>query len=300
MLKKLLGKAAAVAAVSALALTACSAEGGSDNGNGGEEPKGDISMAIIAGWDEGIAVTHLWKAILDEKGYNVTIEDISDAGPTYTALSTGDVDIYTDGWLPVTHASLLEEFGDQIVDLGAWNDEAKLTIAVNEDAPITSLTELADNADQFDNRIVGIEPGAGLTEATQDNAIPTYGLDDMDFITSSTAAMLAELTGAIDRGDNIVVTLWKPHWAYDEFPIRDLEDPEGTLGATESIHTFSRMGFEDDFPEVAEWLRNFKMDSELLFSLENAMFNEYDGDDYQPIVKDWIKDNQDYVDSLTN
>ena len=80
-----------------------------------------------------------------------------------------------------------------ITDLGAWNDESKLTVVVNEDAPIDSLEELADNADLFDNTIVGIEPGAGLTLAMENEVIPGYGLEDMDFTTSSTPAMLAEL-----------------------------------------------------------------------------------------------------------
>ena len=30
------------------------------------------------------------------------------------------------------------------------------------------------------------------------------------------------------------------------------------------------------------------------------MFNEYDGDDYGPVVEEWIADNQDWVDSLTS
>src|SRR5690606_18074286 len=109
---------------------------------------------------------------------------------------------------------------------------------------------LAANADAFGNRIVGIEPGAGLTAATQDAVIPTYGLEGMEFITSSTPAMLAELQKALDAGDNVAVTLWRPHWAYDAFDIKDLEDPEGTLGDAESIHTVTRTGFADDFPEV--------------------------------------------------
>jgi glycine betaine/proline transport system substrate-binding protein len=29
------------------------------------------------------------------------------------------------------------------------------------------------------------------------------------------------------------------------------------------------------------------------------MFNEYDGNDYGPIVDEWIDENQEYVDSLT-
>src|SRR5690625_6919720 len=101
------------------------------------------------------------------------------------------------------------------------------------------------------------------------------------------------------EGDNIVVTLWRPHWAYDEFPIRDLEDPEGTLGDAESIHTFANPDFVAENEQVAEWLRNFTMDGDTLHSLENVMFNENpDADDYQPIVEEWVADNQEYVDGL--
>ncbi len=57
---------------------------------------------------------------------------------------------------------------------------------MNEDAPIDSLAELADNAELFDNRLVGIEAGAGLTRITQDEAIPTYGLEDLEYVISST------------------------------------------------------------------------------------------------------------------
>ena len=38
----------------------------------------------------------------------------------------------------------MEEYGDKLTDLGAWNDEAALTFAVNEDAPIDSIAELAE------------------------------------------------------------------------------------------------------------------------------------------------------------
>ncbi|WP_454117692.1 hypothetical protein [Microbacterium lacticum] len=41
------------------------------------------------------------------------------------------------------------------------------------------------------------------------------------------------------------------------------------------------------------------MPSDKLYSLEDAMFNAYDGDDYGPVVKQWIADNQEWVDALT-
>lgn len=296
-------RATAVAAVGALALAGCSS-----SGSEAEAPEGDaaatsdqtdLTIGVFNGWPEGEAVSYLWEAILEEQGYDVELE-YADAGPVFAGVAGGDYDVTLDGWLPMTHADYMTEFGDDLVDLGSWNDDAVLTLAVNEDAPITSIEELADNADAFGNRIVGIEPGAGLTGATQDSVIPTYGLEGMEFVTSSTPAMLAELSGAIDAGENIVVTLWRPHWAYDEFPIRDLEDPEGTLGAAEGIHSIARTGFEEDFPQLTAWLQAFEMDSELLFSLENAMFNsDASQSDYPEVVATWISENQEYVDSLT-
>lgn len=297
MNKRHLIGALALGTAASLALVGCAGGAGGDDS---AEASKDITIGVFNGWPEGEAASYVWKQVLEEKGYNVELE-YADAGPVFAGLAKGDFDLALDGWLPTTHASYFEEYGDDIVDLGAWNEDAKLTIAVNADAPIDSLADLAANADEFGNRLIGIEPGAGLTEATEDGVIPTYGLEDMEYITSSTPAMLAELGKALKAGDNIAVTLWRPHWAYDAFDIKDLADPEGTLGDAESIHTVTRTGFSDDFPEVAEWLTAFTMDSDVLFSLENAMYNTDDEvTDYTDIVKTWMSENKDYVDALTS
>lgn len=298
MQKNTLRTSLALGATAALALTGCSAGAGEaetlENGD-----QKDVTIAVFNGWDEGIAASELWKAVLEEEGYDVELE-YADPAPVYQGLSDDDYDVTLDTWLPITHSDYIEEYGEDMVDLGAWNEDAKLTIAVNEDAPVDTLEELAANADAFDNRLVGIEPGSGLNRVTTEEVIPTYGLDGMEYLTSSTPAMLSELTAATDAGENIAVTLWRPHWAYDAFPIKDLEDPQGTLGDAEGIHSFGGNSFEQTHPTLAGWLRDFQMDSELLYSLENAMFNENDTDDYGPIVEQWIADNQEYVDSLTS
>ncbi len=300
-MKKRLMTTIAVGAVALLGLTACA--GSADNGDAGNEGSGDnksLTVGVFNGWPEGEAASFLWKAVLEEKGYDVTLE-YADAGPVFAGLSTGDYDVAFDGWLPLTHQSYMDEYGDSLEDLGSWNNDAVLTVAVNEDAPIDSLAELADHADEFGSRIVGIEPGAGLTAAVADNTIPTYGLDGFEFLTSSTPAMLAELEAALDAGENIAVTLWRPHWAYDEFPIKDLADPEGTLGAAEEIHSIARAGFSEDFPELTGWIENWELSSDLLYSLENEMYNSgADASEYETIVADWIAANQEYVDTLTS
>ena len=284
----------AAGAISALALAGCST-GGDDSSASADK---DITIAVFNGWDEGIAASELWKAVLEEKGYNVELE-YADVVPVFSGLSTGDYDVTLDVWLPNTHKEYIESFGDDIVDLGAWNEESKLTIAVNEDSPITSLSELAASADEFDNKIIGIEPGSGLSTITSNEVIPAYGLEDMDYITSSTAAMLVELTAATDAGENVVVTLWEPHWAYGAFPIRNLEDPEGILDSVESLHTFSSSDFATDHKEAAGWMSNFEMDLDKLYSLEKVLFVDNDTDEYGPLVEQWMDDNREWVDGLT-
>jgi len=297
MKRRHLLSALALGTAAALALTGCAS---AENGDGDAAPSKDLTIGVFNGWPEGEAVSYIWKLALEEQGYNVTLEH-ADAGPVFAGVARGDYDFALDGWLPLTHADYFTQYGDKIVDLGSWNDDAKLTIAVNEDAPVDSLADLAANADAFGGRLIGIEPGAGLTAATEDNVIPTYGLEGMDFITSSTPAMLAELSKALGKGENIAVTLWRPHWAYNAYDIRDLADPEGTLGDAESIHTFTRTGFAEDYPEVNAWLDGFTMESDLLFSLEDVMYN-HDGEvtDYTEIVKTWMAENQSWVEALTS
>ncbi|MBD3780987.1 MAG: glycine betaine ABC transporter substrate-binding protein [Micrococcales bacterium] len=291
---------AASALALGLALTACASDGSGSSDDENRLENGDlpeVSIGVHSGWDEGIAVSALFQTMLEEDGYTVESQE-ADAGVVYTGMAGGDFDVNFDMWLPTTHADYLEKYGDDLEQLGVWYDDARLTIAVNEDSPITSLDELAEDADVVGNRIVGIESGAGLTRITQDEVIPTYGLEDMEFVVSSTPAMLAELKGATEAGDDIAVTLWRPHWAYDAYPIRDLEDPEGALGDAEEIHTVGRTGFSEDYPTLTKLIEAFTLTDEQLFSLENLMFNEDGGSDPAASAAQWLEDNPDFVTDL--
>ncbi|PZR54371.1 glycine/betaine ABC transporter substrate-binding protein [Xylanimonas oleitrophica] len=284
----------------ALGLAACGTESDAADGESSTgEDETSISVAVPpSGWDEGIAVSYLWKQILEDEGYDVDMRDGADNGIIYTALAGGDFDVYFDAWLPLTHASYLETYGDQITELGTWYDDAKLTIAVNEDSPARSLEDLATMAGEYGNRLVGIEAGAGLTEVTQDAVIPTYGLEGMDYVISSTSAMLTELESATESGENIAVTLWRPHWAYDEYPVRDLEDPQGALGDAEDIRTYGTGDFTERYPTLTKLIGAFEMSSDQLFSLENMMFNsdEYSSED--EAARAWLEQNPTFVDDL--
>lgn len=278
--------------------TANAAEVPDPDGTGDDDT--DLTIGIFEGWDESYASAYLFQAIMEEQGYTVNFTEL-EAGLTYAGLANGDIDFTTDGWLPVTHPQYIDQYGDSLENLGCWYDNASLTIAVNEDAPIQSLAELSENIDEFGGTLYGIEPGAGLTSITDEEVLPTYDPDgNIEFAISSTPAMLSQLRSATQAGENVAVTLWHPHWAYDAFPIRDLEDPEGALGETEYVYSFGRTGFHEEFPNAAQLVTNFVMTDEELAELENLMFSDehYGGDDHEAAVAEWIDANPEWVENL--
>ncbi|MFI2486735.1 glycine betaine ABC transporter substrate-binding protein [Promicromonospora kroppenstedtii] len=286
--------AAALALGLGLSLTACAS--GDESGGDGDKT---ITLGIIPSWTDGLSTAYLWKNILEEDGYTVEITEINDAAPLYTGLAEGDIDIFPSAWPEVTHAAYMDEYGDDLEDLGTYYDGAKLTMAVPEYSELQSIEDLIGKSADYDGKIVGIEAGAGLTKATQEQVIPEYGLDEDGWTlqTSSTPAMLNALDEAVQAEEDIVVTLWRPFWANNTFPVRDLEDPKGALGEAEGLHELATAGFSEEFPEVAEMIGKAKLDDEQYGSLEDQVVNEHEGDPAAG-VEAWLADNQDWVDGL--
>jgi glycine betaine/proline transport system substrate-binding protein len=285
-----------------LVTAACGSDDGGDNGTGAEGDGGGggtITLGIIPSWTDGLSTAYLWKNVLEQEGYTVEIQEISEAAPLYTGVANGDIDIYPSAWPEVTHASYMEEYGDDLEDLGAYYEGAKLTFAVPEYTDIDSIEDLKGNADMFGGRITGIEPGAGLTQVTKEQVMPTYELDgEYQLVESSTTAMLAELQNAVDSEEDIVVTLWRPFWANSEFPVKDLEDPEGALGDPETLNAIATAGFSEEFPEVAEMFGNFTLDDDEYGSLEDLVVNEY-GEGQEPqAIEAWLEQNPDFIEEL--
>lgn len=289
---------AAIAALTLLGITGCASgnsESGTDNGGGNSGGK-QITIGYI-NWDEDVAVTHLWQKVLQDKGYNVSIQQISDAGPTFVGLSKGDIDLFFDGWLPATHAAYWKKYGSQLTDINKWYDSAPLTIAVPTYLKdINSIADLKAHASDFDSTITGIEPGAGETGVVK-KMMPEYGLGGWSLKTSSTSAMLAALKKATDAKQPIVVDLWRPHWAYTSFPIKDLKDPKGAMGKPDGIHAIGTGSFAKDFPDIDAMVKKFHMDDKTLGSLEQTVLVDHK-DDPDAGVDAWLKANPDFESSL--
>ena len=301
-MKKKLLTIAAIGAAATLTLAGCSGDGmggtgggdaGSDSGSG---DKGTITLGFLPSWTDGLSTAYLLQDQLEKIGYTVEMKTLTEAGPLYTGLAQGDVDIYPSAWPELTHKSYMDQYGDDIEDLGAYYDNAKLTLAVPEYSDLTSIEDLAGKGAEFDGKIFGIEPGAGLTAQTQ-KMMPEYGLDsEYELVTSSTAAMLTELKSATDKEEDIVVTLWRPFWANDAFPLKDLEDPKGAMGEAERLHFLGTKGFAEEFPEAAELIEQIKLDDEQYGSLEDKVVNEFGEGKEADAVDAWLEEHGDDFD----
>lgn len=257
------------------------------------ESKGTVNLGYV-NWAEGIAMTNLTAAILEDKmGYDVDMKQ-GEAGMVFTSLSNGDMDVFLDGWLPLTHKDYMEKYDGKLEDLGVNFEGAKIGLVVPAYMDINSIEDLNSVKDGLDSKIIGIDAGAGIMKAAN-NAIDEYGLD-LELVEGSGATMTTMLKKAEDSKSPIVVTGWKPHWKFATWELKFLDDPKGVFGDSEDIHTITRTGFKNDMPEVAKFLENFKMDDQQLGSLMGAI-NDNSNKDPIDVARDWMKENEELVNS---
>ncbi|MEN1967397.1 glycine betaine ABC transporter substrate-binding protein [Lentibacillus sp. N15] len=277
-----------------MVLTACGNTSNGTQKDSSEKSSGKktIEMGQI-NWAENIAVTNMWKVILEEEGYNLKLE-LLDMGAQMAGVAQGDLDVSPEVWLPIQDASYLEKYKDDAnFSEESWYENAKVGLVVPEYMDdVNSIEDLNAHKDEFNGEITGFEPGAGTMVVTKE-MIDAYDLD-FELIQSSEAAMIASIGKAIDDHKPIVAPLWNPHRVFSEMDLKYLDDPKNVYGDAEAIYHATRHGFADDFPEVDKWLKNWKMDDDQIGELM-SMIN--DADDPEDGAAKWVEKNQDLVDT---
>jgi glycine betaine/proline transport system substrate-binding protein len=285
-------------------ITACSGGGGSSfsggsgggSGSGGDAGDKNVSISVVAGWDEDVAASNLWKSLLEERGYTVNMQEL-DIASTFTGVANGQVDLYMDAWLPTTHQAYWDRFKDQLEVVTTWQEGKNTIVVPDYVTDVNTVADLKGKAAMFDGRIVGIEAGAGEMKAMREKVIPGYGLEsEYNLVEGSSPAMLASLDSAIKQKQPIVVTLWQPHWAFSRFPIKVLDDTQTAFGPPDQMQIVATKGWGAANPEVAGWLKNFKITPEQLSDLMLKIQNGGKGQE-QATAKQWAADNKQVVDA---
>ncbi|WP_327685114.1 ABC transporter permease/substrate binding protein [Streptomyces sp. NBC_00467] len=265
--------------------------------NGKDERERPLEVAWFP-WEEDIAATYLWKAVLEERGYTMNLKQF-EVGPMYTAMSRGQIDVQFDGWLPNTQKKYWDKYGDKLTDVGSWYGPTSLEIAVPSYVKgVDSLEDLKGRGGEFKGRIIGIEPGTETMNILKNKVLPGYGIDgEYKVVDSSTPGMLAELKRAYAKKEPIAVMLWTPHWAYNEYGLTKLKDPKKAFGTGDRIHTVASKDFPKNYPRLTGWLKNFKLSEKQLAGLENEIQKRGTGHE-EEAVKAWMKENPGIADRM--
>ena len=146
--------------------------------------------------------------------------------------------------------------------------------------------------EEMNYKITGIEPGAGVVAASEQATEDYESLEGWEVVTSSSGAMATELGSAIDNEEPIIVTGWSPHWKFQKYDLKYLEDPNGVFGDAETINTMVREGLEEENPEAYAILDNFYWETA---DIESIMLEVSNGTAVEDAAATWIEENSDRV-----
>ncbi|XKH59129.1 choline ABC transporter substrate-binding protein [Halomonas sediminis] len=233
------------------------------------------------GWTDITATTALASEVLEGLGYTASIDTVS-VPIAYAGMRNNDFDVFLGNWMP-SMASISDPYIEkgEVDRLGANLEGAKYTLAVPQyvhDAGVTSVTDLADYADEFEQRIHGIEAGNDgnelIEKMIEDDA---YGLGDWQVVNSSEAGMLAELRARVPNEKWMVFLGWEPHPMNTNFDIAYLEGIDDYFGPElggATVYTNTRGGYAEECPNVATFLENLSFTLEMENQIMSAIMDD--------------------------
>lgn len=256
-------------------------------GSGHAEDK-TIRMGTMS-WEDLTPITGITKKVLEDAGYTVEVTSFSEWGIAYAALTKGDTQIMVsqtdyvaqDYWSK--NKNRLEKISP--VSHGLYQG-----IAVPKYVTIDSIEQLNETADKFGNKIIGIEPGAGLMRDTA-NAVSAYGLK-LQLVEGSTAGMTAALKSAVDRQDWIAVTLWEPSWMVQKFDVKYLKDPKNVFPPPQTYYWIGQKGFSEANPHAREIIASVYVPIGDITAINGEL---KDGKTMDEAVADWVKSHADLI-----
>src|ERR687895_140382 len=298
MVKRSLVLVLAVAVAVFLAV-GCGGGGGSAESENKTLTLGDI------GWTESVAVTNLTKVVLEEDfGYQEVELKTLDVGLLFEGVAGGDLHAFMDVWIP-NHTQLLAEVENDVEHLEPWY-EGQTTFGLAVPSYMEGVNSIADLNQSGAERIIGIEPGAVISEKIEENVIPDYNLT-LEHEPSSTAAMLAEVERLYQDKETFVFPPWCPNpmcgkvsgtFGEKDYPgqfdFRYLEDPknsQGNLDEPAKISSIVNEDLADDEPVAYAFIKNLRLNDKELVALEDAQTKEGEVKG----VQSWLMDNRDVV-----
>ena len=255
-------------------------------GGGGSPENRELVLGVATGWDENAVVANLTKILLEEElGYGeVRLQEL-ELGPVFQGVGSGDLAAFQDMWLP-NHQAQLSQVENDVVQLAPWY-QGTTEFGIGVPTYMTNVNTIPDLNNTNLTQILGIEPGAVISERIPDSVIPTYGLKQ-EYVESSTAGMLAEVDSRYNNQEEFAFVPWRPHWMNARYDFKYLEDPEDALGDLNdgaTISTIVNEDLPDDDPVAYAFMKALTLTEDQVNEIENI-----NPQDYAAAVSTWLED----------
>ncbi len=233
------------------------------------------------GWTDITATTAVTTELLKGLGYQ-TKTDLLSVPVTYSSMANGDIDVFLGNWMPTMEGDIAKYRDAGTVETIRANLEgAKYTLAVPKyvyDAGVTSFADIAKHADQFKDRIYGIEPGNDGNRLIQ-SMIDSNAFDLKGFklVESSEAGMVSQVKRAVRRNEWIAFLGWAPHPMNSNVEMEYLAGGDDYFGPNyggANVYTNVRKDYVAQCPNVGQLLNNLSFSLDMENVLMEAILNE--------------------------
>jgi len=253
---------------------------------------GTVRMVDV-GWTDNMAQNGLATVVLTALGYKVEPNLLS-LPITFESLARGDIDVFTDHWLPSMEGIIAPYKAAGTIDVVRTNLEgAKFTLATNPAGKalgIADFKDIAAHADALQGQMYGVEAGNDGNRLILDIiAKDAFGMGKLALVESSEQAMIAEVARLTAEGKPVVWLAWEPHPMNVKLDITYLTGGDDFFGPNlggATVYTISRKGYVADCPNPGRFFQN------LAFTLpmENELMGAILDDAAEPLdaAKIWL------------
>ena len=245
---------------------------------GAAEPQSCMQVKMAdPGWTDIDATNAMSGVVLKALGYQQNVANLS-VPITYQGLRKGQIDAFLGNWMPAQGPLIKQFIDDKSVEVVHPNlSNAKFTLAVPDyvaAAGVHSFADLQKNADKFDSKIYGIEPGApanqNIKKMVDEKA---FGLDGWKLVESSETGMLTQVDRAVRDKKWIVFLAWEPHLMNTKFHLVYLDGGDKYFGPNyggATVNTVARAGYIEQCPNVGRLFKQMTFNVDL----ENGIISD--------------------------
>ena len=238
-----------------ISLAACSSVENALSGRAERPGEGTTVYMGQATWETGWFQAQIYKALLEELGYEVngphTLFNIA----FYIYAGQGDIDLWVNGWFPLHDAYFdYEQVQEQVIPVGFEIDDGALQGYLIDKATadrlgITNLGDLEDPeiAAIFDVDGDGKADLTGCNEEWRcdeviDHHLQAFGLNEtVTQIKGSYSELMLETVARFENNEPILFYTWTPNWTVSELVIGEdvmwLSVPFSTSPDSDDVNT---------------------------------------------------------------